>query len=151
MSVQTERCRCTISLRLLVDFWENEPVIWGSWCTHFSAIIFIAFLLNVVILATRVPQIFSGLVDDLTPGKPASDKSASVCSKTHLYPYGCLTLEALKIFSACKDECGHFPSFVCKTVYERFPSIYIKMLHWNKPVNHICVFLQGEKIANTEK
>jgi len=31
-----------------------------------------------------------------------------------------LTREALKNISTCKDECGHFWSFICKTVYERF-------------------------------
>jgi len=37
-----------------------------------------------------------------------------------------LTLEALKIFSAYKNECGDFWPFICKTVYVRFLSKYFE-------------------------
>jgi len=50
-----------------------------------------------------------------------------------------LTPETQKNFSTYKDEYGQFFAFICKTVYERFSSIYLKCcIHTSQFIIFTC-------------
>jgi len=56
-----------------------------------------------------------------------------------------LTQEAMKNFSTCKSECGHFWPFICKTVYERFLSNYFECCLETSQSIILACFCNGKK------
>jgi len=66
-----------------------------------------------------------------------------------------LTRKDLKNFCTCKDECGHFLPFICKTVYEHFLSNYCECFIETSQSIILASFCKvkkqpGEEVACTE-